>query len=140
MTETATEANSAGQSQRIDKWLWHARVVKSRTLAQKLVSSGKVRVNREKTTSANHAVRVGDVLTISLDRDVLVREILGIGHSRRPFSEARLLYRDLTPPQEGPRTGTGAKDAPSLPAMPAPAQRPGAQDRRALRKLAGKLF
>ena len=53
-------------SARLDKWLWHARVVRTRTLAQKLVEAGKVRVNRAKTHPPSQAVRVGDVLTIVL--------------------------------------------------------------------------
>ena len=128
MTEPGVGANSI----RIDQWLWHARIVKSRTLAQKLVASGKVRINREKTTSASHVVSIGDVLTISLERDVIIREILAIGQSRRPYEEAKLLYRDLTPA----RAPAQETENP----MPAPSHRPGAQDRRALRRLSGKLF
>ena len=53
--------------QRIDKWLWFARIAKSRTLAQKLAMSGRVRVNRERHQSASRLIRTGDILTIALD-------------------------------------------------------------------------
>ena len=125
-----TEPGVGAGSIRIDKWLWHARIVKSRSLAQKLVVAGKVRINREKTTSASHMVHIGDVLTISLEREVIIREIMAIGQSRRPYCEARMLYRDLSSPPAG-EEGT-------QPAMPAPANRPASQDRRALRRLSGK--
>lgn len=83
---------------RVDKWLWHARVCKTRSLAQKMVVAGKVRLNRNKIASAHHPVRAGDVLTIALERGVLVYEVLALGERRGPFSEARLLYRDLSAP------------------------------------------
>ncbi|SEP97562.1 heat shock protein Hsp15 [Faunimonas pinastri] len=87
-----------GSPQRIDKWLWHARFVKTRTGAQKLAVSGDVRVNREKVSSASRLVHAGDVLTIATDQAVRVIHILGISERRGPFDEARLLYRDASTP------------------------------------------
>ena len=86
--------------QRIDKWLFFARVVKSRSLAAKFVQAGKVRLNREKIDQAAHSVKPGDVLTISLDRRILVLKILLPGTRRGPFEEARTLYEDLSPRPE----------------------------------------
>ncbi|WP_398473160.1 S4 domain-containing protein, partial [Tardiphaga sp.] len=37
--------------QRLDKWLWHVRVVKARTSAAALVEGGRVRVNGERQKS-----------------------------------------------------------------------------------------
>ena len=88
----------SGTGQRIDKWLFFARVTKSRSLAAKLAQSGRIRVNRDKIGQASHVVKVGDVLTITLDRQVLVLEVLAPGERRGPYQEARLLYRDRTPP------------------------------------------
>lgn len=81
---------------RIDKWLWHARVTKTRSLAQKLVSSGKVRVNRTKVLAPGRAVRVGDTLTISLPRHVVIYRIAAIAGRRGPYAEARELYVNLS--------------------------------------------
>ncbi len=80
---------------RIDKWLWFARVTKTRSLAQKLVTSGHVRLNRRKIDSASKAVSIGDVLTIRLERSVLVYRVEGFADRRGPFEEARNLYADL---------------------------------------------
>ncbi|CAG0980866.1 MAG: RNA-binding S4 domain-containing protein [Rhizobiaceae bacterium] len=83
--------------QRLDKWLFFARVVKSRTLAAKLVEAGNVRVNRDKAGQAAHMVKPGDVLTIGLDRRILVYRVVDTGLRRGPAPEAATLYEDLSP-------------------------------------------
>lgn len=96
---------------RLDKWLWHARFFKSRTLAAHAVGEGKVRVNRQVVDKSHAAVRTGDVLTFALGRHIRVIEVLLLGARRGPAAEARTLYRDLdppiqiaaTPPQSGAR-------------------------------------
>lgn len=87
----------AGGRQRIDKWLFFSRAIKSRTLAAKLVEAGKIRINREKATQSSDSVKPGDVLTITLDRRILVYRIVSLGERRGPATEARLLYEDLSP-------------------------------------------
>ena len=84
--------------QRIDKWLFFARVAKSRTLAAKLAQGGHVRVNGAKIGQASHDVKPGDVLTVTLERRVLVYKVVDCGARRGPAPEARLLYEDLSPP------------------------------------------
>ena len=84
--------------QRLDKWLFFAREVKSRTLAQKLIASGAVRVNSERTLSLDHRVGAGDVLTMSIGTRLLVWRIAAPGERRGPASEAALLYEDISPP------------------------------------------
>ncbi|MBH0237290.1 RNA-binding S4 domain-containing protein [Methylobrevis albus] len=84
--------------QRIDKWLWFARVAKTRTLAAKLVAGGGVRVNKVRTDAPATAVRVGDVLTIAVARSVRVLKVAGLGERRGPAPEAALLYEDLSEP------------------------------------------
>jgi ribosome-associated heat shock protein Hsp15 len=84
--------------QRIDKWLWFARIVKSRALAAKLVTEGRVRLNSNRVETSARAVGPGDVLTVALERDVKVLRILANAERRGPYSEARLLYADLTVP------------------------------------------
>jgi len=83
---------------RIDKWLWYARVFKTRSLAASSVKSGKVRVNTERVSSSSRTVLVGDVLTITLDRQIKILKIVDIGTRRGPASEAQGLYEDLSPP------------------------------------------
>lgn len=84
--------------QRLDRWLFFARAVKSRTLAQKLIESGAVRVNSERTIRTDHQVGSGDVLTMTVHTRLLVWKILDAGSRRGPPVEAVLLYEDLSPP------------------------------------------
>ncbi|CAM1628268.1 RNA-binding S4 domain-containing protein [Bartonella apihabitans] len=83
--------------QRLDKWLFFSRTVKTRSLAAKLVEGSKVRVNRVKIDKPGYSIKVGDVLTIRLERSVVVSKVAGLGERRGPAVEARLLYEDLTP-------------------------------------------
>jgi ribosome-associated heat shock protein Hsp15 len=83
--------------QRLDKWLWFARAVKSRSLAAKLVESGAVRINRVRVDQPSHAVKPGDVLTIGIGPRVLVWRVLAFAERRGPAPEARTLYEDLAP-------------------------------------------
>lgn len=84
--------------QRLDKWLFFSRAVKSRTLAQKLIETGAVRVNSERTVHTDHKVGAGDVLTMTVHTRLLVWRILDPGSRRGPAPEAAGLYEDLSPP------------------------------------------
>lgn len=84
---------------RIDKWLWHARFFKSRSLAASQCRARKVRINGTHCSKASAQVAEGDVLTFPKAGDIKVVEILALGDRRGPASEAALLYRDLTPPK-----------------------------------------
>jgi ribosome-associated heat shock protein Hsp15 len=86
---------------RLDKWLWHARVVKSRSLAAQLVSEGHVRVNGTRVETPAKPVKPSDVLTVALERTVRVLKIVALGTRRGPASEAQGLYEDLSPPPPG---------------------------------------
>ena len=86
--------------QRLDKWLWHARVVKARTSAAALVESGHVRINGVRETSPGHAVKAGDVITIALDRGVRLMKVAGFSERRGDATAARVLYEDLNAGRE----------------------------------------
>jgi ribosome-associated heat shock protein Hsp15 len=125
--------------QRIDKWLWFARLARTRTAAQRLVAAGRVRVNGDKTGSASRMVKIGDVLTVGLESGVRVLRIAAAGIRRGPAPEARLLYEDLSPPP-----APGPRPMSALPVGREPGQgRPTKRDRRQLasfRGLAGEDF
>ena len=84
--------------QRLDKWLWHARVVKARSSAAALVEAGHVRINGVREKAPGHAVKPGDVLTIGLDRGVRILEVVGFSERRGDAAAARVLYNELRAP------------------------------------------
>lgn len=123
--------------QRIDKWLWYARIVKTRTLATTLVQSGKVRLNRNRIEKASQPVRPGDVVTITAHHKVLVLKVLLPGTRRGPAIEAQTLYEDMTPDsaKAGPRgPGPRSRDAAegAIAERDAGTGRPTKRDRRVL--------
>jgi ribosome-associated heat shock protein Hsp15 len=81
--------------QRLDKWLWHARVVKARTSAAELVERGHVRINGVREKSPGHAVKLGDVVTVGLDRSVRVLKVAAFSERRGDATASRVLYEDL---------------------------------------------
>ncbi len=81
---------------RVDKWLWHARFFKTRTLAAKVATGGHLRVNSRKMEKASNCIVVGDVLTFAQEKWVRVIKVVALGTRRGPASEAQLLYEDLS--------------------------------------------
>ena len=81
--------------QRLDKYLWFARIVKTRDLAQALVEGGQVRLNRAKVIKPGHDVAPGDHLTIALHGKVRVLKILALAPRRGPATVAKLLYEEI---------------------------------------------
>ena len=85
---------------RIDKWLWHARFFKTRTLAAKVVSAGHVRLNTERVKKPSVNVKPGDGLSFMQGRELRIVRIEALGDRRGPATEAQTLYQDLTPARE----------------------------------------
>ena len=126
------------KSQRLDKWLWFARFAKTRSIAQRLIQDGRVRVNRERTVKPAHTVRVGDLVSVEIAKRLMLLEVLAPGARRGSASEAAHLYRDLAPPP--PRstfaaTATNAPTTESLPARDPGAGRPTKLERRRIDRL-----
>ena len=122
MTEAAPD------SLRIDKWLFHARFFKTRSLAAKLVSEGKLRVDGTPISKPSRMVAPGATLTFPKDSHIRVIRIVALGTRRGPAPEAQQLYEDLAPPE------TKSRD----PALPRAGSRPDARDRRKASLLRGK--
>jgi ribosome-associated heat shock protein Hsp15 len=117
--------------QRIDKWLWHARVVRTRSAAAGLVAAGHVRVNGQRTDAASRAVRAGDVVTVALDRSVRVLKVLGFAERRGSAEATRGLVEDLQPAPPRPPSAV----SPAIGQREPGAGRPTKRDRRAIDRL-----
>ena len=82
--------------QRIDRWLWHARLVRTRNDAATLAGLGYVRVNGMRIDAPGRMVRAGDVITVALDRRVRVVKVRGFRERRGPAGTGETLYEELT--------------------------------------------
>ncbi|WP_170357533.1 RNA-binding S4 domain-containing protein [Ruegeria arenilitoris] len=107
---------------RIDKWLWHARFFKTRSLAAKQVNAGHVRINGDRAQKPAQTVGPGDVLTFAQGRVIRVVQVEILGARRGPATEARTLYTDLTEEKDNPPQNPGFEGK----------GRPTKKDRRAL--------
>lgn len=113
------------QDQRLDKWLWCARLTKTRSGAARLIADGRVRLNGERTLKPSRLVRPGDVVTAVPRGRLSVLRIVGIAERRGPADVARTLYEDLTPQV------ASAPDKPGAP-QARTGKRPTKRDRRLL--------
>lgn len=80
---------------RLDKWLWQARLFKSRSLSAAQVEKGVVRLNGQPVTRPAQSVKPGDVLTVPQGGRVRLLRVLAPGERRGPATEAQALYDDL---------------------------------------------
>ena len=143
----AYDVPGAPGTQRLDKWLWFARFVKTRTLAADIVIAGKVRLNRARVEKPAQTVRAGDVLTLNLNRRIQLVRVLGIGERRGPSAAAQSLYEELT--AEGdvikpqlPSSPLGVAWGPSERSpvrRPMGSGRPTKKERREIDRLNGKI-
>ena len=95
-------------SLRLDKFLWFARIVKTRALAQQLAEQGRLRIDGRVIDRAHAPVRVGDVLSFALRGTVRVLKVEALPARRGPPAEARLLYSEVA--EEGPLTREAGGD------------------------------
>jgi ribosome-associated heat shock protein Hsp15 len=84
------------ESLRIDKFLWFARIVKTRALAQGLAENGRIRIDGRIVDRAHAPVKVGDVLSFAQRGAVRVLRVEALPVRRGPPAEARTLYSELT--------------------------------------------
>ncbi len=84
---------------RIDKWLWHARFFKTRSLAATKVKTTGARINGTLTQKPSSTVEPGHVLTFAQGDHIRVIQIDALGTRRGPAPEAQALYTDLSPPE-----------------------------------------
>ena len=119
-------------SLRVDKWLWAARVFKTRSLAGTACDGGKVDINDEVAKPARR-VRIGDLIAVTLPRGRRrILKVAGVDDQRGSAAVAKALFEDLTPP-EPPRP----LQAPP-PRREAGAGRPTKRERRAIERLRGR--
>lgn len=130
-------------SQRLDKWLWHARFFKSRTLASEFCEGKGVRIAGQPVRKAHYQLKRGDVLTFSCEiRDgghiVRILRVRAFSPRRLGAPLARELYEDLDPPPiPGASETAGASDGQGAGERDPGSGRPTKADRRAMQRFKG---
>lgn len=117
---------------RLDKWLWAARFYKTRALAREMIEGGKVHYNGQRSKPGKD-VEEGAILTLRQgndSREVIIKAISG---TRRPASEAALLYEETEKSIEQREKIATARKLSAL-TMPNPERRPDKKERRDLIK------
>jgi ribosome-associated heat shock protein Hsp15 len=83
---------------RLDKWLWFARLARTRSLAARLCTEGRVSIRGPDGVKPHHPVRVGDIVVVELPHLRRRLVVCALGERRGPPAEAKLLYDEPTPP------------------------------------------
>jgi ribosome-associated heat shock protein Hsp15 len=118
---------------RLDKWLWHARFFKTRSLATAAINGGKVHLNAERVKPA-HRVRIGDRLSLSLQGIVAEFEVLGLPERRGPAAEAISHYLETAASAQR-RVKLREQQRLANISRPRPEARPDKRERRRLMRL-----
>jgi ribosome-associated heat shock protein Hsp15 len=104
-------AVAEAEALRVDKFLWFARIVKTRSLAQSLAEEGRLRLAGRVIDRAHAPVRIGDVLSFAVHGKVRVIRVEAIPKRRGPPAEARLLYSEVPErADDSPLTSQGSRD------------------------------
>ncbi|MGO9948208.1 MAG: RNA-binding S4 domain-containing protein [Steroidobacteraceae bacterium] len=126
-------SSEKSDSHRLDKWLWHARFFKTRSLATAAINGGKVHLNAERVKPA-HRVRIGDRLSLSLQGIVAEFEVLGLPQRRGPAAEAISHYLETAASAQR-RVKLREQQRLANISRPRPEARPDKRERRRLMRL-----
>jgi ribosome-associated heat shock protein Hsp15 len=118
---------------RLDKWLWHVRFYKTRSLATAAINGGKAHLNAERVKPA-HRVRIGDRVSLSLQGIVAEFEVLGLPLRRGPAAEAQAFFLE-TPASAERRARLREQQRLAQVSRPRSDGRPDKRDRRRLMRL-----
>jgi ribosome-associated heat shock protein Hsp15 len=83
---------------RLDKWLWFARLARTRSLAARLCAESRVSIGGRDGVKPHQPVRIGDVVVVELPHQRRRLIVRALGERRGPPAEAKLLYEEPSPP------------------------------------------
>jgi ribosome-associated heat shock protein Hsp15 len=117
---------------RLDKWLWAARLYKTRALAAEDIERGRVSVNAQ-PAKASRELHQGDLIELRQPRSVRTFVVRGLSRQRGPAPAAQALYEE-TPESVARREAEAAER--KLRPEPASAIEQGRPTKRDRRRLA----
>src|SRR5690606_14983456 len=125
--------NDPEDRHRLDKWLWHVRLFKSRSAAAEAVGGGKAKIDGERVKPA-HAVRIGQIVNVTLGDRAIEVEVLALPARRGPAPQAQACYVETAASVE---RNTRQREQHRLAAMarPQPDHRPDKRERRQIDRL-----
>jgi len=123
----------SGDRHRIDKWLWHVRLLKTRSLAADAVGGGKVKIDGERVKPA-HEVRVGQRISVTLGERAMEIEVLRLPTRRGPATDAQACYAETAASMERSARHREQRRLATL-TRPQPDHRPDKRERRQLERL-----
>lgn len=85
--------NDSDTRVRLDKWLWAARLYKTRGLAAEEIGRGRVTVNGQAVKAARE-VKPGDLIAVRQGPLVRTLQVLGLSVQRGPAPVAQALYAE----------------------------------------------
>ena len=91
-TEAVLRPAARPNNDRLDLWLFHARLCRTRALAQQATAAGRVRLNGARVEKPAHSVKPGDILTLGRGGEILALRVLALAGRRGPAAQARALY------------------------------------------------
>ena len=118
---------------RVDKWLWHVRLFKTRSLAAEAVSGGKVKVDGERVKPA-HALRIGQLVTVTLSERAIEVQVMDLPPRRGSAPQAQACYAETPASVERSARHREQHRLAAL-ARPQPDHRPDKRERRQLDQL-----
>jgi ribosome-associated heat shock protein Hsp15 len=118
---------------RIDKWLWHVRLFKTRSLAADAVNGGKVKLDGERVKPARE-VGIGQLVSVTLSDRAIELQVLGLPSRRGPASEAQACYAETAQSAERSARTREQRRLAAL-VRPQPDHRPDKRERRQLEQL-----
>ena len=119
---------------RLDIYLYYIRIFKSRSLATKFVSNNRLRISGQVTQKPHKMISIGDVLTMTINDNVMILKVLDIPYRRGPYSESLNFYEDITPIESIPKKETLKPDVKFLERVGRPTKR----QRRQIDRLMGR--
>ena len=84
---------------RIDKWLWAARLFKTRAIATDAIKGGKVKID-DVAVKPSREVKEGDVIQVQIEQLHKVVQVKTVIKNRVSAKQVPEVYADLTPKEE----------------------------------------